>query len=224
MGNKKYAVFGHIRSLQQEYFGNESNPYYTIPALVIYLCLSYFHCIDCFDDTKCSENVEISGDNNDTITQIKAHETVPFNSRVLSVTTCYCKNWINSMESKIIKWKFKINKLHKYNKIYITKDDKNKKMMDISRGYWSYSGSGMIEMNGRWSGSAYGYEQDDEVEIILDLIKHKLMYEINGKYRDTISDNMPRDTNTKYKLAIDLYNVGDSVTLIGYSEDYVIAN
>ena len=103
LGNTKYAVFGYIRYIQREFFPkNDSNPYYTIPELIIFLCLSYYHAADYFDEAHCASNIELSN-NNKTITRVASQESIHYDFTRWSKS--HCLNWINATDDKIIKWK-----------------------------------------------------------------------------------------------------------------------
>ena len=211
IGNIKYAVFGYIHQVQHELFpNNDINPYYTIPELVIFLCLSYFYVTDYFDDANCKSNVKLSN-NNKTITVITNN-----------VVKHHCVNWVNSTDNKIVKWKLKCGTFEKSTNIYMVESMNSKCWTFISGGIIRRPYRSLSRLPGL-SGSAYGFASDDEVEIILDLVEAKLKYVINGKYRDIIDENLPKNNQTKYQLAVFLNEPGSSITLLNYSEHYKIS-
>ena len=214
-GNSTYVAFGYIRHVQDELFPNHTvNPQYTIPDLIIFLCLSYFHIADCFDVTNCASTVEISGHNNNTIAKIKENSSY-------TSTKNHCLNWIKSTEPKIVKWKLK-GSFKKLSIHIIPSKIPSYRYNHYNGKYWTYKSFGWMQSPFETSGTAYRFTCDDEVDIILDLENAQFKCEIDGKYKDIIADELPKADDIDYQLAITLHRGGDCVTLLNHSEDYII--
>ena len=88
--------------------------------------------------------------------------------------------------------------------------------------YCTFYSTGMFSKYGGCRlGTSYGFSGDDQVEIILNLNNATLSYQINGKYKDVLIKDIPRNENTKYKLAISLSQKGDYITLLECNENIV---
>ena len=110
-GRDKDVVFGFMRQMQL-LLPNDTNPYYNIPPLVIYICLYYYRHYEIF--TLCGDEMSINKTNN----IVKCHRYY---------NTVYGNVIIDGSSQAIHVWKLKIlENIRKY--IYVGIDSSNKQV------------------------------------------------------------------------------------------------
>eukprot|EP01084_Bolivina_argentea_P208738 355760_1 len=214
-------VFGYIRKCQSHLFPSNIT-YYTIPDLVIHLCLSYYHILmdKWHIDSLCDEFI------------LENETLITNNAEWDNDSECYRTAFLsNIIESGKHKWTFQIlnykGKSHGYNyffgihkisscrdlkelsKTYFTQDTKNvygwlascRMLLDLS--YDDDEGS---------CSERYGQEikDNDIVEMCIDLYNMQLKYIINGKDYGKAFDI----EKTKYRAAVLLSCQGNQIKLL----------
>ena len=112
-GRDKNVVFGFMRQMQL-LLPTDTNPYYIIPPLVIYICLYYYRHYEIF--TLFGDKMSINEANN----IVKCHG---------NYNTVYGKVIIDGLSQAIHVWKVKILEL-KYGCIYVGIDSSNKAVIN----------------------------------------------------------------------------------------------
>eukprot|EP01084_Bolivina_argentea_P150405 262666_1 len=94
---QQLTVFGYLRNVQPIILSSNINLFSTIPSLIKYICLAYYH-FKAFG--KVSDQVTLSGTFNNVISKTSKNKTSWENSS-------FGAEWIPSNTNNIIKWVFK---------------------------------------------------------------------------------------------------------------------
>ena len=209
-------VFGFVRRVQ------ESMPkdivYYTIPKLIIYWCLLYFHQQDTFDPQNCSTNFELSMDNT-LVTNIKK------SGRGASA---YLSEKVKN--GAVHRWRFQVFPLSKKAMtigVWKTKYPiSTTSSYFITRGFcksygWIITGNKLSkgdvnELTINNKRKRYGKRicvGGDIIDMILDLDRKELRYMRNEEDYGVAFENIE---DTEYVAAIDMSGEQDLIQIISY--------
>eukprot|EP01084_Bolivina_argentea_P208737 355759_1 len=212
-------VFGYIRKCESHLF-HSNITYYTIPDLVIHLCLSYYHILmdkwhmDSLCDEFTVENETLITNNAEWTNDSDYHRTA-----FLS----------NIIESGQYKWTFQVlnykGTSHGYNYFFgIHKISSSKDLKQLSKTYftkdtknvygWLASCRMLLDLkcNVGSCNDDYGQEikDNDIVEMCIDLYNMHLKYIVNGKDYGKAFDI----EKTKYRAAVLLSCQGNQIKLL----------
>ena len=207
-----------------------------IPSPIYLLCLVYYY-INKICGDKHSSLIEVSGENNETITVIKEEDSLGIdeNSDKLEIllhslrsnapSCAYGYDWIDSMSNKKVTYKIKLVKLSNECQIGISTTDTNFDSfcivnntfyaIDEEGDKWcNFDGGTMFEDYDEIC--SYDIGQGDTVTIELDLIKKTISFYINDKWKGIAFSNIDTGENIKYKLAVKLNNLHDCCTVVDH--------
>ena len=215
-GPNKFLVFGYIRKIEQQ-----SN-LATIPLLIFYNILGYFYLNEYF--SKCGDEIEISDDRK-TITKTKSLGNGYWRNN------SYGNLWFASNGNEIATWKFRINRIKidssGFNEIYFVFSSKDHRLNEDANDTddipnYGCSNCGELTSHGQGIGNNDHYDdsmhdKDDVISITLNTKKGEILFDFieNG---DTAAKytGIEQDANIKYKLAVSLSSVKNSITLVDF--------
>lgn len=214
----QFAVFGYIR--QQE---KELSLYINITPEIIYLCLAYYYLGEHFDKTAaCYELSE------DKMTVISHNESYSWSK------TAYGKLWIDSKIEQIVTWKFKINKLVFKHGIYfclVSRDDRtNEDCLDcMDHPNYGISDNFRVinnendesKVNKKHALDTKILKDNDILSMILDTKKQELSCLNEDGEQLIVIENVTIGNAIRYKMAIQLFDALNSVSLIDFSLQHV---
>ena len=215
----KLVTFGYVRSLEK------TMSKWTIPMAIFYKVFCFVFIRDYFS-THCND-LKLSDDNM-TVTKLRQPSYFK-NFNDLWNNNAYMDIWFKSNGDEIITWKFQIKEMKwdgsdEIHFIIVSKDNcLNKTAINILFApNYGISNGGLITKNGKgkinpYSGAAY-HVKGDEISIRLDTNQGKIKWSRFGKneYENMITD-IEQSDYIKYKLAISLGSVKNSITLIDFS-------
>lgn len=209
------TVFGYIR--QQE---KQLSLYINITPEIIYLCLAYYYLGEYFD--KVANCYTLSQDKR-TVTKV--------NDGLGWDNTAYGIIWIDSAIPQIVQWKFKINKLLFENGIYfclvstdnrINEDCLNTKIvMDypnygFSDNFFFTCNNMESKVNNENALDEKFFKGNDTVIMILNTKDRELHCQNEKDEKLLIFDKVKIDKGIRYKMAVQLYDEMNSVSLIDF--------
>ena len=201
----KLLVAGYIREWADLYDA-------LVPDLVVYTVLSFYHYV-LFED--CHECYRLSGQNNNVLTKIDDDRSWD--------TSAYAKDWISSTCNKIIKWKITIHQstasaglmigvINNQHHHTVEKDiDATGSYLYCSSGYVFQHGISLRLRNGfaMGEGDAAIFALDlDSKQIRMSSVEDDEIWEERILFED-----IPIGVDIKYKLAIGMHCVDDSMTV-----------
>ena len=211
--NSRYLVFGYFRRYQNELNQSQSsNPFCIIPELISYTCLLFYYLSEFFDKFD-SEQIEVSDDKM-TITK-KGTNADYWNN------TTYGNTWINSMDDLKVAWKMKINHNELNICIGISPQDTCSDYWSQCKQCYSYGISGTASICSEitnFEGKSPKADTGDVVQLILDLTKASLYIKVNNTEPFLIADEVIKGKDVKYKLAITLSSIGESISILDFSQ------
>ena len=217
----KLTVFGYVR--QNE---NKLSLFCNVPAMVSYLCLSYFFHGEYFEQA--GDDIQIS---NDKMTITKISNTNDW------YNTSYGKKWIDSAIPQIVEWKFKINEMVDGYSIFlclVSKDNRSNDDCNRKDDYpnYGFSANGRAAVNSQraykstnWkiglSEKDYHYHEGDVISMILNTKSRVINFQKQGGEEVTVIGNITINKDIKYKMAISIQCHLCSVSLIDFKCDLI---
>ena len=187
------VVFGFIHDAQN-LFPCDTNPYYIIPELIIYIVLNF--CYDALLWDKIAAECRILDDKR-TLTYLTASENWD--------NTSYVNVEIDSMENCIAKWYIHIDKLperHMMIAVVGNKTATDKGFYDkTDYFYWS---TGAKKDGWEWTDYAESYGENNEICCILDLKKKEITFEKDGKPQGVAYKDIEYGENFKYRCGVSM--------------------
>ena len=192
-----------------------------VPDLVILTILSFYYYV-LFEPEDCSEYLELSGRNNNTITKIG-------NNRSFT-NSVYANQWIPSHTNEIIQWKVKNNKQVITQSLLIGIINNNHHHNidnDIdAEGCYLYVGDGQLNQDGVDTDKEgpplkQGYTAILTLDLRLKQIRFRVLSDniYNNSDEHILFENIPIGSDIKYKLAIGMFCVMDSLTVCKIDQD-----
>ena len=217
----QFTVWGYIRQTE-----NELSLFCVIPPIISHLCLSYYHQPEYFEKT--GKEIEIS---NDKMTVIKKVKGAPFKE---FKNTTYGATWINSTVHQIVEWKFKINVLTRSMYICLVSCD-NRENDDCNERYYyedfpnfGICSSGTMYLNYDRSSGGFKSETDSQCHFgkkdVISMILNTKCRELSLRKREQIflvAKEVTVDSKIKYKMAISLRDLSDSISLIDFKQNFI---
>ena len=205
----RFTVFGYLR--QNE---NKLALFCNIPALISYLCLSYYYHGECF--YKPGHDIKISDDKM-RITKIENNEDL--------MNTSYGKTWIDPSIHQSVRWKFNINKLMivMYIKLvskYIRINGNASESVDAP--FFAFNNCATKAVYGGESPNHYvstNFRENEQISMIFNTKIKELHVELHDGKKILLWKNMPIADGVKYKMAITMYSKQDSISLTDFQCD-----
>ena len=210
----RYIVHGFIHELEAILEASIN-----IPSSIIKICVLFFWIRECFE--KCSEKLTIARDQKDTIIK---------NTTGLNNNVAYGTNWINSNGKQTFKWTFELIKgvINDEQAVCIgivsNDDNLNSNRIfvygeDGIESYFYLVKHRRIYHNG--SSKFYNYgpgmlKQGSQLIMELNLEKGQLSFYVDNEYCGVAIDRIKQDDDTRYKLAVTLYNHGIQLRIIRF--------
>ena len=205
----KDCVNGYTRKLQKLY--PNDNSYFIIPSLAIHWIMLYYHVWEEFDPD--FRGHYKSSANNTIIEKLKQN---------------YTSTYLRMVASKgIHKWLFKINKISSTMIIGVWKAKYPKSTSQLFHDYRAkgkYYGWNLWQQNttsgdGENKHSKHSYsdrrcKDGDQIQMILDLGKLQLSYELNG---NSLGTTFERIEDCGYVVGVVIRNVGNSLHFVSYN-------
>ena len=212
----RQIVFGFIHEAELQLKLSE------IAALIINMILGFYYHGEYFASFL-EDHFEVSPDRL-TLTNIKEID--------LGNHTSYFNQWIESTSKSIVKWTLKINKAEKTNlkfdsafyfglatkesdpsKDFATSKTLNYCIDDLGWKYKSYMGDGRAV--------SFAFNEGDLVIFTLDLASKQWLGKVGVDGTDIELFDVEVSDDIKYKLAMQMSKVGDSVTLVSFERSYL---
>ena len=196
-----------------------------IPDVVMDICTDHYHEKEFFEIA--GKNVTIS----DGLTITKTHIENQNDIAREYWNTSYGALRIQSNESTIYRWKLQIRKgSTQYLTIGISSNDEHDKNYSAWRSdggsykeYEHYGVNGYMGHKTSIGGTesyGEGFQGGDTMEIVLDMDKAEISFYKNGKSPGVAFENVKKDVDLTYRLAVTLCKKNDSVTLTEFSRKY----
>ena len=212
----QYTVYGFIREIESTFKASIN-----IPVEIIKICTLYFWWGEYFEN--CGESFIIDREQKDTITKINTmHDG--WNNMVLGY------NWLESNTSNIIRWTFELIKSTESNDagLYIGITSKNHHGLNHNAGfvaevgtqnyfyfYPNYLVHNGLAVDKYWKKPFT--EQGSILMMELNLKKGHISFTHDNEFYGIAFDNIKQDDDTKYKLAVGLYDEGVALKLVSFS-------
>ena len=205
-------VYGYLRENELKIKNeHQYDTYYTIPALVIRICLTYYFDPSIFDSTEDNPAFILTGKYLNTITK-----------RGVTGWNCsiYGKDWIPSTSDRQISWIIDIDKYIRHGGSIgfgVIKNQHSQSKIrefDYEHSYVIYTGGARF-IDGKHSGiiDIVLYEKD-RVNFTLDLKNRNITLDKNdGQMTSILVSKIPKSPETKYKFALTIHGHGNSVSI-----------
>ena len=219
----QHLVFGFVRRCQQLLPDQSVNAYYTIPPLVSYLCLSYFH-LAYLDQTKYGKYMILNKEEN-SITIDKGESGTHVHDWSKG-NTIYGNQWLKSNSNMIYEYELEITNIHpSFSDVYIGISSNDKIIESymyegVDKGdiYYAQTNWGRKQTNDNDStqhnnGKQYS-TSGDKIKLIIDFKMKKFQFIVNDDENGAYFSNIKVGDDIKYKLAISMYRHGDIITVL----------
>ena len=161
----------------------------------------------------CSECLKISGKNNNTITKIESRST--YNN------SAYANHWIPSNSNIITKWKIINHNCGIDNLLIGLINEKHHQNVDEdidAEGCYLYCNGETLKKDGTGTGREGPFLSKGETAILtLDLkcnqIRIRILDDVDETEEVVLFDDVPTGSGIKYKLAVGIFRVNESVTI-----------
>ena len=222
--NSKHLVFGYVRNLAHNLKIKQNS------VMIQYLVCLYYHLMDQFYRAH-KDMVQISKDK-----QTATLLVDDFNHAI------YLNEWIESTSKEVVTWTYNINKLHDH--LYFGLVSKERETQHLDMDFYSHwckpcyaisSDRRIYKLGVNDRGTGYRsrgiylhnypdpkvpnliIKTGDKVSFVLNLKNASLSCSINDKPNFLLFDNIERSLEIKWKMALNLSDAGDSVSIIGFS-------
>ena len=159
----------------------------------------------------CSENLQLSGDDSNTITKIEKGKDWD--------NAIYIKDWINSSSNKTYNWKITNNKAKYANSIcigLITNQHHHKAddaIYNHKACYAFFSNGDLDHGEDLMRKGPKFWAPGRVITVSLDLVNKQISITVDDGEKHILFENIDKSPSVKYKLAITLYDTDDSVSV-----------
>ena len=215
-GGKKWVnkmdhlvVFGFVREHQNEFEDQ------IIPSPIFVLCLMYYFISDFLG--KHSPNIRVFGDNKESMTSTTEQRGY-----------AYGYDWFHSKSNKLITYRIEVKKLNVFASVSIigitSKDtfiyeDIVGRYNNIFYALFNDGDTISHSSNGCVGNKDMEYQQGDIVTMKVNFVKGTVSWYVNEESRIASFENIEQTEDRKYKLFIQIWNEGDSFTVLECTEE-----
>ena len=185
-----------------------------IPNLVIFTVLSFYYIAECWGE--CGDDVVISNDGRVLTKKQAAISESNWNN------TSYGNKWIDSMNKKVHKWTFHIDREAYASMLFGFVAEAVHHNGDFSASTeiinYGMTNTGSIWKHGKYHGlSGVHIREGDTVIITLNLVDRTILFAVDERHEDEIThEDIIQNHDTKYKICVSLLTPNLQITMTNY--------